>query len=136
MRKITRLHGHDRMDCCLATLAISMYLASEPNPIRACFTDLKQTHCQLFLQQKWVCCRMSKELQCGVCTTTVIHRQSRFTPPSPRLPQPLSAPAWQGKIGKGSWEGYSKQSSFFSLAELLPGKERSLSSSYWALHSR
>ena len=36
--------------------------------------------------------------------------------------------------GKGSGEGYSKQRALgFSLAESLPGKKRSLSSSYWAL---
>ena len=36
--------------------------------------------------------------------------------------------------GKGSGEGYSKQRALgFSLAESLPGKKRSLSSSCWAL---
>ena len=38
------------------------------------------------------------------------------------------------KRGKRSWEGYSKQRVHgFSLAEFLPGKKQSLSSSCWAL---
>ena len=96
------------MDCCPAALAISLYLASEPIPIRACFTDLKQTHCQLFLQQKWVCCRISKELHYGVCNHQGDPQTKQGHTPHP--PTPCSpSPEWQGKTGKGSWEGYSKQ---------------------------
>ena len=93
MSKVTRPRGHDRMDCCPAVLAISMYLASEPILIMACFIDLKQTDCQSFLQQKWVYYRISEELHCGVCN----HGEPRARPP------------WQGKMGKGSREGYSKR---------------------------
>ena len=48
---------------------------------------------------------------------------------------------WQAKEndfigGKEDWEDYSKQKVYgFSLAESLPGKKRSLSSSCWALLS-
>ena len=67
--------------------------------------------------------RISRELQFRVCTCG----------------EPLKDPAQQEKEdafiqGKGSWEGCSKQRVHgFLLAETMPRKKRSLSSSSWAL---